>query len=246
MNLKQEDKLLFDKLTDRMEAARKNNSAAFSDFIDPFRCAAFLQSVKEELYVFGGYENAERVMIGFPPPSEVLEDSDFPISPVSFTYNSKFSSSPGHRDYLGAVTGLGLDRGKIGDIRIAAGGAIIYVQSDIAAYITENLRQAGRTNVKATVGAVFDDITDTVKTKRITVASMRVDAVVGAAFNLSRGKAAVLIDSEKVFVNWKTAKKSQILNAGDTLTTRGYGRIKIGEESGRTKKDRIAVSIFVF
>ena len=246
MNLKQDDKLLYDKLTDRMEAARKNNSAAFSDFIDPFRCAAFLRGVKEKLYVYGGYENAERMMIGFPPTGEVLADEDFPISPVSFTYNAKFTSAPGHRDYLGAVTGLGLDRGKIGDIRIASGGAVIYVQSDIAAFIAENLRQAGRTNVKAAIGMTFDDIPDTGKIKRINTASMRVDAVVSAAFNLSRGKSAALVDGEKVFVNWIPAKKSQLLIAGDTLTARGYGRIKIGDESGRTKKDRIVLNILIF
>ena len=72
---------------------------------------------------------------------------------------------------------------------------------------------------------------------------MRLDGVLSAAFNISRGKAAALIDAEKVFVNWKPAKKTQLISEGDAITIRGVGRIKIGAIQGRSKKDRIVLSI---
>ena len=66
------------------------------------------------------------------------------------------------------------------------------------------------------------------------------------AFHLSRNKAATLIESEKVFVNWAIAKKTQQLLASDIVTIRGMGRIRIDEIVGQTKKDRVAMVITIF
>ena len=259
MNLKPEDKLLFDKVLDKMEAARRKYSAAFTDFMDPYRCGIFLSGIRrglpissgfgginDEAFTYGGYDGAERLIIGFSAPGESLVESDFPITPVALTYNEKFSKAPSHRDYLGAVLGLGLDRGKIGDIRIAPAGAVMYVQTDIADFIAENLQKAGRTAIKAAVGQELPGLEAIGANKRVTVPSLRVDAVLSAAFNMPRSKAAALVEGEKVFVNWMPAKKAQVLSQGDTLTVRGFGRVIVGEEGGRTKKDRVVVNIVKF
>ena len=237
-----DDKLLFAKVLDRLTAWQKKKTPTFTDFLNPVQNAAFMQHLlKHGAKSFGGYSGAEREMIGYGAEEPLTES--FPIMPIAVTYNEKFSKAPTHRDYLGSVLGLGIDRGKIGDIRIAEAGAVMYAAEDIAAYIAENLQQVGRVKVKLKLGETLPGLENTGTEKRITVASLRLDAVLSAALNLSRSKVSALIDSEKVFINWKPAKKTQILHPGDNLTVRGIGRIIINEDEGRTKKDRIVLTI---
>jgi len=243
-----DDKLLFAKVLDKYTAAQKKHQRTHSDFLDPVRCASFMQTL-ERLHAgvfitaYGGYENAERKMIAF-DTHDVGYDS-FPIVPLAVTYNERFSKAPTHRDYLGAVLGLGLDRGKIGDIRLADKGAVMYVSEEVAHFIAENLDQVGRVSVKVNAHQELGGLESTGVTKRITVPSMRLDAVLGSAFNLSRGKAATLIESEKVFVNWKPAKKTHNVAIGDAITVRGMGRITVDSQGGNTKKDRIVLEVTV-
>ncbi|MCL2841484.1 MAG: YlmH/Sll1252 family protein [Defluviitaleaceae bacterium] len=240
-----EDKLQFAKLLDRLTAAQKKHQPTFSDFLDPARCAAFLTLLEKHAEILpkaqGGHENAERKMIGFIP--EFLEDSTFPITPIAITYNEKFSKAPTHRDYLGAILGLGLDRGKIGDILLGESGAILYTSNDIVIFICEYLTQVGRVSVKADTNQTILGTESTGIQCRITVPSMRLDAVLGAAFNISRGKASALIDSDKVFVNWKPTKKTHIIATGDAITVRGLGRVFIDSVEGNTRKDRIVLKV---
>ena len=242
-----EERLLFAKVLDKYTAARKNGTSAYSDFLDPIRCTTFLQLLKQPDYLqivsYGGYENAERKIIAFLPE---VDSANFPIVPVAVTYNERFSKAPSHRDYLGAVLGLGLDRGKIGDIRLGSAGSVMYVAEEVAYFIVENLTQVGRVSVKVEAGREPDGFESTGQTRRVTVPSMRLDAVLGSALNLSRGKASQLIDSEKVFVNWKAAKKTYNVAVGDAITVRGLGRVAIESLGGNTKKDRVVLTVTVF
>jgi RNA-binding protein YlmH len=239
------DNLDFAKVLDKMSAAQKKG-CAFTDFLDAASCEKFILQLKKILpneisaIAFGGFENAERKMIGF-----YLDEVVFPIAAITFTYNEKFSKPLSHRDYLGATLGLGIDRAKIGDIRIAENGAVIYVSTDVAEFIRENLQQVKRTAVKGEIGETLTFSENAGNEKRITVPSLRLDAVVSSAFNLSRGKSAALIEGEKVFINWKLAKKTQSVNPGDTITIRGVGRAVVHEQLGNTKKDRIVLRITV-
>jgi len=246
-----EDRLQFAKALDRLKAAQYKNHATFTDFMNPQRGVMFLQRFSKmgaTAQVHGGHQDAERVMLGFAPPhmDEPLAGKHFPIVPLMIKYNSKFSRQLTHRDFLGAVLGLGLDRGKIGDIQLTESGAVMYVASEVADYITENLLEVGRTTVTVSTYTQAPEIEAAGTQKRITVASMRLDAVISVAFHLSRGKAATLIEGEKVFVNWAVAKKTLQLSEGDIVTIRGTGRVRIDSISGPTKKDRVAVMITLY
>ena len=243
-----EDKLLFAKALDKYTAAEKKRQQTHTDFLDPVRCAAFVQTLSRGnngVYVeaYGGYDGAERKMIAFDTADIDMEN--FPIIPVAATYNERFAKAPTHRDYLGAVLGLGLDRGKVGDIRLGETGAVLYLSADMAYYVAENLDQVGRVSVKCAVHQTLAGLEATGAERRVTVPSMRLDAVLGSAFNLSRGKAAALIESDKVFVNWKPAKKTQPVAVGDAITVRGVGRVKVESVEGSTKKDRIVLRMTV-
>lgn len=239
-----EDKLLFAKVLDKYLAAEHSNITTHTDFLDPVRCEMFLHTLDTHkdawiiVKAYGGYDDAERKKI-------VFHSKDDIITPITITYNQKFVSAPSHRDYLGAILGLGIDRGKIGDIRKSTtnAGAVVYVSHDIAHFITNNLTQVGRASVKAQAGALLDGLDTIATTKRITVPSMRLDAVLGAALNLSRGKSSDLIEAEKVYVNWKIAKKTYEVAVGDTITIRGVGRTKILAQGGNSKKGRIVLEV---
>jgi len=242
-----EDRLLFAKALDSFKAANTRNRATFTDFMNPQRCAVFLRQFEKMNAIakaYGGYEDAERQMLGFFNASESHED--FPISRLQVSYNSRFSRGLTHRDYLGAVLGLGVDRGKIGDICLTDNGAFMFVSGEISGFITENLLQVGRTSVSVSLNpqpVVMD--TNVGVQKRLTVASLRLDAVVGAALNLSRATAASLIDAERVFVNWMNEKKTHALSKGDIITVRQLGRIRLDDIVGTTKKDRQIILITI-
>lgn len=198
--------------------------------------------------VYGGYPGAERKLLGFAPAysDETFTEDAFPIVPLTITYRGRFSRQLTHRDFLGSVLGLSLDRGKIGDIRIGTDGAIMYVAEEVADFITENLLEVGRTTVTAARDIELPGIETPGTQKRITAASLRLDAVISEAFHISRGKAAAFIEAEKVFVNWAIGKKTRQLAQGDIVTIRQVGRLRLDDISGPTKKDRIALVITLF
>ena len=237
------DKLEFSKVLDKYSMHIKKSADEFTDFLDPKSIGIFLSALKKhriEPVIYGGYATSERNMMGF------CEDaSSFPISPVLITYDERFSSPPTHRHYLGSLVGLGLDRGKLGDICMTKNGAIVYAHKSVVAFLIENLKKVGKTSVKTTNCENDHDPAASGKPKRITVASLRLDAFVAATFNLSRTKANELIESQKVFVNFRNEKKTHILSANDKISVRGYGRVEIESIEGISKKGKIVLVIVI-
>ena len=214
-----EERLLFAKALDQAIFAMKRREPAFTDFMDRAKCARFrerLQGLRElEITLFGGTEDCERQMMGF--FTEPLAAEKFPIKIVKIRRKSKkFGQTDlSHRDYLGSLLGLGIDRGKVGDILVAE-------ETEQAEDIPQRQTEA----------------------RRLTVASMRLDAVASEAFHLARGKTQTLIHAEKAQVNWNiVTSTSHLLKEGDLVSLRGFGRFRVKEIGGRTKKDRIGLEI---
>ena len=140
-----EERLLFAKALDQAIFAMKRREPAFTDFMDRAKCARFrerLQGLRElEITLFGGTEDCERQMMGF--FTEPLAAEKFPIKIVKIRRKSKkFGQTDlSHRDYLGSLLGLGIDRGKVGDILVAEDTAVCFVAEEISPYITAVLEQ---------------------------------------------------------------------------------------------------------
>ncbi|MCD7904417.1 MAG: YlmH/Sll1252 family protein [Clostridiales bacterium] len=163
--------------------------------------------------------------------------------------NPAFSKKLAHRDFLGSVLGLGIERSKIGDIVLNEGSALVFCDEQVAEYVASSLEQVGHTKVKAeiTEDASAYIATDEVKETVKTVASERADAVLSSAFNISRGAASEAIKSGKVFANWVPAESgSKKLSEGDVITLRGKGRVKLLEFMGSTKKDKLIIKFQKF
>ncbi|MGN1318139.1 MAG: RNA-binding protein [Lachnospirales bacterium] len=246
-----DEKILLAKIIDRANTAIKCYKAEFSPFMDPFKAHKFkslLSSQSEvKILLYGGYDLAERLKLGFFSEYDILDNSCFPISAVEIGYNKNFNGNLSHRDFLGSVLGLGITREKVGDIILEDGRAVCFCDSDIADYILINLERVKHTKVKC---KILDDYKPKVKEmteKRFTLASLRLDSLISHSFNISRGKASELIKGEKAFLNWKEETSvSKAVVEGDVITLRGYGRIKIIEIIGTTKKDRILINIGIY
>ena len=234
------------------KAQRENIPAAVSKFLDSASlsaAAALARSTAGRFIFWGGFEGAERVvMLSVPDyidsddPNEIFTvyADGCPLSAVRVE-KDRFSDI-GHRDYLGAVMGLGLTR----DICVHSDGCDIIALPNAAKYIEDNLTDAGRATLKAKqipLGEVRAPQVN-IKETSITVASPRLDAVAGEIFSLSRSAAAQAIASGAVTVNdEQVLKADRRLSPKDKIVLRGKGRAILGEEFTQTKKGRVRIEV---
>lgn len=244
-----DEKLAYARALDKAAVTAKKHIPAFSAFFDPFKLGRFIKLIgyTDMLVVpYGGFDEAERKMIGFFPDYFEYTNDDFPITPVEIAF-TRFSKSLAHRDFLGSVLGLGITRDKVGDIVVEDERAVVFADSSIAGYIETNLEYVGHTKVKVHILESYEPKTAEAAEKKVTVASLRLDAVLSSCFNLSRTKTAELIKGEKAYVNWLGENSpSRQLCENDMITLRGSGRVKIKEINGKTKKDRFLITVEIY
>jgi hypothetical protein len=238
------------------KAQRENIPSAVSKFLDSASlsaASALARSTAGRFIFWGGFDGAERViMLSIPDyiesddPNEIFTvyADGCPLSAVRVE-KDRFSDI-GHRDYLGAVMGLGLTRESVGDICVHSDGCDIIALPNAAKYIEENLTGAGRATLKAKLIPLGEVRAPQVSIKEmnITVASPRLDAVAGEIFSLSRSAAAQAIASGAVTVNdEQVLKADRRLSPKDKIVLRGKGRAILGEEFTQTKKGRVRIGV---
>lgn len=246
-----DEKLLLARVLDQADLSLKNKTIVFTDFFDPIKTEKFMSILKKIKEInccsFGGTNDCERKLIGIYPDFLDLSENDFPIIAIKVTIkNKKFSKPLSHRDFLGSILGLGIDRGKTGDILLFEDYAVCFVKSDISQFIDINLDKVSNTYVDTEINNIFDLNLPkaNVVEKSATVSSMRLDAVLSSVFNISRGKSKELIEGEKVTVNWTVLKNcSYEIKKDDMISLRGMGRGKITEiNDKKTKSNRIVIT----
>lgn len=237
------DKLFYSKLDDGVFLCEKRRGAYFFSFFterEQMLAKNYLESTGFHDYAFfGGYEAAERKVLGLFFETE----EDFPVSAITLTFRK--SDKLTHRDFLGALMSLGIERETIGDILVEDGRCVIFAKSEIKDYITSQLFKVGNVGVKLSE-TVPEDLPQGrgFEEKQYTVPSLRLDAVVAALTGLSREKTKSLILSGNVTRNYTECQNiSQALAEQDILTVRGKGKFVINGVLGETKKHRIRISI---
>ena len=241
------DEMFEKRLRELVRRASRTGQSAFTHFMDMNQIQSAMAAAREEgvhLLLEGGYEDAER-RVGAFYDDEPPEAWQWPIVPVEITWRSQFGS-PGHRDLLGALMGLGFERERIGDIVLLSGKAYVFAEPDMAEYIARSLESAGRVSVRAKLADGVPDIPPPEgRTFRDTVPSLRLDAVLAAAFSLSRSEASELIGRGRVFVNHvQLLRVDASVEEGDIISVRGEGRARLEGVDGTTRKGRISVRIF--
>ena len=193
---------------------------------------------------FGGYDEAERCILLCYPDYMCPENEDIPIKVIKV--RSKNKNNLSHRDYMGAVLGLGIKREKIGDIVVCDDCAYIFCMEDIAEYIILQIEKVGNCGVELSIsdfGNVkippkrFKEITDS-------VSSIRLDALVSSATGISRGESSDLIKKGGVSVNWEVKDKNDFRpEEGDMLSIYGFGRVLFYKIGGCSKKGRTFITL---
>lgn len=243
-----EEELCKKRLLDLSGQADRRGIALFSDFLNLNEQNIYHQI--RQLFAtrtesFGGVSYAERQMIAFIPDALSLwgdTEIAFPITALrAVPASPRFAEALGHRDILGALMNLGIDRGRIGDIIVGDGEYFILCERGIAEFVTDQLRQIRHTAVRLEACAA-DEIrsVQTITECDGIITSVRLDAVIACICHLSRSQAAALITKEKVFVGGKLMHNpSAACHPQDIISVRGYGRFVFLKEYGETKKGRI-------
>ena len=251
MQQQKEQALFLKRIEDLADRAENIGYVVFSDFLDGNQrtlLAASPAAHKVRVAYIGGYEDAERVVAAFYP--FFLEEGDWesPICAIRLRLKAaKFLSKiPQHRDYLGALMGLGIKREKLGDILVDAEGAVVVALESIAGYIEETLLSVGAAEVQCE-RVPLTELAKSVKDGKvlvITLQSLRLDGLISKGFNISRGDAAKYINAGKVSVNWLEEKRvDRSVKDGDTVSVRGFGRIKVHEVLGLSRSGRQQLKI---
>ena len=235
-------------LLDLLRKSEKTAAWQYSAFLSPAEQEDLLRAPEAAGFAYsliGGYENAERKILAagseedFGPP-------DPPIRVISVSPKSaRFAEELSHRDYLGAILGLGIDRSLIGDILVRENHAWFFCLSSAADMLVSSLSQVRRTSVNAGIASPdIPELQPRYESVRLNVASERLDAVTAAVTRLSRGQAGALFAGEKVFVNGRlVTDKSARLKEGDTLSIRGFGKMIYDGLEYETRKNRLWVSL---
>lgn len=242
---------LKNRLIELADKAYSRNIYTYTPFLGLAEQQAYYGVEREVSYagvsMEGGAPLCERKIIRFGDPGY---EEAFPIVRLEIRPKTpKFAENLTHRDFLGAVMNLGIERDVVGDIFLPdEKSALLFCHENIADYIVENLDRVRHTNV-ACKRAEGEIALESAEPERIsvTVASPRADGVISKVYNLSREESRELFNNGRIFINGiQTQNLSCQLKEEDAVTVRGFGKFIYYGQTGVSKKgkDRVEVGVF--
>lgn len=247
-----EEELLAKRFIELSGKAERGGYFTFTEFLglaEQSVFAAVKQRLRCPFTLFGGTQGCERVMVRFGSAEELGYEEPFPIKIVKISPKSeKFAENLSHRDYLGAILNLGIERRELGDIAITDKTAYLFATEKIADYVIGSLERIRHTDVYAEVTDELPHI-ELFRTERIKVQAVgeRADAIIAKIFHLSREEASKLFAKGLVFISGKqTENTSQTLRENDTVSVRGYGRFIYKGYSGLSKKGKLNIEVDLY
>ncbi|MBO5415648.1 MAG: hypothetical protein J6A83_03340 [Clostridia bacterium] len=201
---------------------------------------------------YGGYADAERRRVFILPDyiqkAESFSDIEPYIdgSPVcAVRIRGSGYRRLTHRDYLGSVLGLGIEREKLGDIVFEdteREEALLFCDGVISDFILGELKKVASDTVKVEVAELPPDFEPKRSFAHIsdTVASARIDCIVAALCSLSREKASQAVGAGLVEVNFECeTRPDRTVSAPALVSVRGYGKFRINSVSEQTRRGRL-------
>jgi len=237
-------------ILDLAEKSYRNSQYTFTSFLTPAQMSDFYDSLGSlppcGYEISGGYEGFERGMIRFGNPSELGYEEEFPIRCLKIEpVIARFADELTHRDVLGSIMNLGMEREKLGDILIKDNRIFVLCMPSLAEVIDRELTRIRHTSVKCTLCEKMpDDLKPTYERISIQAASERLDGVVSKVCRISRNASAILFAEGKVAINGREIKNhSYQLKEGDTISVRGYGKFRYVGITGTTKKGNQMIAL---
>lgn len=247
--MNKEEVMLQKRLIELSNLSYKRDIVTFSDFLN-LNELNILHTTPKDLFpsryeTYGGYEPAERQMVAFLPDA-LYYDYQYPISVLRISpANRKFAEELAHRDFLGGILHLGIERSCLGDLLVEDSVCHVFVTDTMADFICEQLTRIRHTVVKTEkIDGESFSFTPRLETVKGTVASVRLDTVLSVAFPLSRSRMTGLVEGGKVFVNGKLITSNGYrLKEGDIISVRGMGKLVYQGVLSETKKGRQYIQV---
>lgn len=240
------------RISDRIDQCRDGYYVTSTDFLDSHEQSMAMGEARSaggvRVLMYGGYDDAERrMMICIPADLELSdEDASDGLAEVLRITKPAASRELSHRDYLGSMLALGIDRRLAGDILVREDGADIVIMPEIAQFLMREFSRVGRVEIKTELVGIKDLMIPEARFEMISgsVSSPRLDSVISAAFRISRAKAAEAVRSGLVSVDHVECLKPDARVAeGMSLVLKGKGKALLEETGEASRKGRIRIRI---
>lgn len=228
-------------IEDLIISSQKHSCVKYSGFLterEQLLALTKANSMGVKCSFFGGYTDASRKIFA---AGEAC-DEEFPLSAITFFYRKQDNLT--HRNFLGALMSLGINRNLIGDIKVGQGETIIFVSTAASALISDEVKKVGNVGVKIVEGICADIPEQEFDILSLTISSLRMDAVISAACGISREKSSSLINSGAVVLSGvQLDSTSKSIDIDEVFSIKGYGKYVLSEIGNITKKGKIHITI---
>lgn len=245
--LQKDDVLLQAMVQDAVQLCDRRGKPAFVGFLDEREQSLIRKLMEREkienYMLWGGYDGAERVVFGAFSVYDTVAAEDFPLCPVTFLYRVQDSLS--HRDFLGALMALGIERSTVGDLLVEPGRCVAFLRKEILPYVLSQITKVGAVGVRVMEGAEapYPEGRRFLPISAV-VSSLRTDCIAAACTGDSRERVKTWITAGSVTVNDQVCvSPSSLMAEGDKIAIRGKGKFRLEHIGGLTRKGRIGVGI---
>lgn len=248
--MQKQDSFIEKRIVDLANQSYRNHVYTFTGFLSPdeqdifYRIQPQIGQIAYTLY--GGVEGCERQVLRFGSEETLGYPEEFPIDCVQIRpLMPKFADKLTHRDFLGALMNLGIERSTLGDIIVKDACAYLFCLSKVTSYIMQNLSKIRHTNVKCEqMKEPPQAVRPRLEPQSLIVGSPRLDGVIAKLYHLSRSQSVTLFRDKKVFVNGRcTENNSGSCKEGDVISVRGFGKFVYNGSIHETKKGNLSISV---
>lgn len=238
-----EEELLIKRIQDGIILAEKRPQfIGFLSETDTSSAEAFLGRQKGVAHLlWGGYAEAERRVLGIFPDYLLPKAEVFPVAPITFAYRQEDVLT--HRDFLGALMGLGIERAVVGDILPSQGSCVLFLRQEMLDYVINSVCKIGNTGVRVSAG-----YTGALPAQRNyqalsgVIASNRLDCITALLCKTSREKAVLAISAGLVLQNHREVlSPAAKIHPEDVISIRKKGKYIVDQLGPLTGKGRLSV-----
>ena len=244
---------LLNRFRDLADRCYQKNIYTYTGFLSIADISDFYSIEKEFTHIpyelYGGYDLSERMILRFGDEETLGYSEEFPVTILEASpLMEKFADELNHRDFLGALMNLGIERDVIGDILVESPRAYIFVQSAITEFVIKNLTRIKHTSVMAKpIEELPKVITREPRHDTIQIPSQRLDAIVSKVYKCSRETSIQLFREGRVFLNGRICENnSKAVKESDVITVRGYGKFEYCGGGSVSRKGKINAEVLVY
>lgn len=238
------------------EKAYHQNIYIFTGFLGLAEQDLFWQMERELSYAGCQMEGScrqgqttDRKVLRFGDPASFGYEEPFPIVCVHMQPLAvKFAEQLSHRDFLGALMNLGIDRSTIGDIKVGEKEGYLFCLDTIGEFICENLNKVRHTNIRCRIvqdmGMIPEEQPEEIQ---VLVSGERADGVVAKVYHMSRTDSLELFREKRVYINGRLCENNgRPLKPGDVVNARGYGKFVYQGIAYETKKEKLCLNVALY